>query len=256
MRKGRRMKIFNLFLVLLISGLMTVSCVGTKATTVGEAPIPQEVIIKVESSDPVDVDVDVSNPEAEIWAHGLNNESGGILSYITYITPESVIMNLYSGISVNDFVKLSSDLSKLKDFTDYRVIDLNINSPGGSAFDGLSISDLIIKYQAQGFTFRGHAAGIVASAAVPIFAVCNERYATEGAIFMVHEAALWKWPGRETASDIKTQSFMMDLLRDQYTSYLVNNSKLSTNKWNELQTKTTWFTTTQAKDFGLVDFIE
>ena len=252
------MKRFNLFLALLFVGFLTINCAGVKPTSSPMASVPQEVIIKVESTDPVTVDVeeDTTNPEAEGWSHALQHEMGGTLSYMTHITPKSVVINMYAGISVNDFVKMSDDLNKIEDFTTYRLIDININSPGGSAFDGLSISDLIVKYQDRGFTFRAHASGLIASAAVPIFAVCNERYATKGAIFMVHEAALFKWPGRETASDINAQNKMMCLLKDQYTSYLVNNSKLSKEKWDSMQKETTWFTATKAMEFGLVDSIE
>ena len=251
------MKKINLILVtLLFSGFLVLNCAGTKVRSVD---VPQEVVIKVVSTDTaVTVDVEKEeNAEATIWKHGLNDDSSGQISFMSFITPKNVVFNLYSSISVSDFVKLSNDLIKIRDFTNYRIVDLNINSPGGSAFDGLSISDLIIKAQDNwGFTIRAHASGIIASAAVPIFAVCKERYATEGAIFMVHEAAIWKWPGRETASDIKTQNLMMNMLQEKYTSYLVNNSKLSADKWNELQKETTWFTTEQAIEFGLVDFLE
>jgi len=219
-------------------------------------PTPQKVIVEV-SSVSESTEIKSKNAEATVWQHGLNAENGGQISFMSYITPKSVVFNLYSGISVADFIKLSGDLIKIRDFTDYRVIDLNINSPGGSAFDGLSISDLIEKVQdSWGFTIRAHASGIIASAAVPIFAVCKERYATPGAIFMVHEAALWKWPGRETASDIRTQNLMMNMLQEQYTSYLVKNSKLSKERWDALQKETTWFTAEQAKDYGIVDEIE
>jgi len=251
------MKNVNLILVLLFSGFLTINCAGTKVNSVNTA-VPQEVIITVVSTDPVAVDIDEEeNSEATVWQHGLNAENNGQISFMSFITPKSVVFNLYSGISVTDFVKLSNDVIKIRDYTDYRTIDLNINSPGGSAFDGLSISDLINKAQdLWGFTFRAHASGIIASAAIPIFAVCKERYATEGAIFMVHEASLFKWPGRETASDIRTQNKMMGMLQDQYTSYLVSNSKLSKEKWDSLQKETTWFTTKEAIEFGLVDFIE
>ena len=250
------MKKINLILVLLFSGFLVINCAGTKVNSVNT--VPQEVVITVTSTDPVTVDIEEEeNLEATIWKHGLNAEGGGNISFMAFITPKNVVFNLYSGINVSDFIKLSNDIIKIRDFTDYRVVELNINSPGGSAFDGLSISDLIVKAQdLWGFTFKAHASGIIASAAVPIYAVCKERYATKGAIFMVHEAALWKWPGRETASDIRTQNKMMDMLQDQYTSYLVNNSKLSKEKWNSLQKETTWFTTEQAVEFGLVDFIE
>ena len=250
-------KKISLILVLLFSGFLITNCAGTKVNSIIK-PYPQEVVIKIEATEPTTVEVEEEkNPEATVWEHGLNTEDGGKLSYISFITPKSTVLNLYSGISVADFVKLSNDLVKIRDFTDYRIVDLNINSPGGSAFDGLSISDLVINAQDNwGFTIRAHASGIIASAAVPIFAVCKERYATSGAIFMVHEAALWKWPGRETASDIKTQNFMMDMLQNKYTSYLVNNSNLSKEKWDSLQKETTWFTAEEAKAFGLVDELE
>lgn len=73
---------------------------------------------------------------------------------------------------------------------------------------------------------------------------------------MVHEAELWKWPGRETASDISSQNELMHLLRDRYIGKLAMNSKLDKAKWEELEQKTTWFSAEKAKDWGLVDQIE
>jgi ATP-dependent protease ClpP protease subunit len=73
---------------------------------------------------------------------------------------------------------------------------------------------------------------------------------------MVHEAALWKWPGRETASDIQSQNDLMHLLRDRYISKLVDNSKLDRTRWEALEKKTTWFSADKALNWGLVDSIE
>ena len=73
---------------------------------------------------------------------------------------------------------------------------------------------------------------------------------------MVHEAALWKWPGRETASDISSQNDLMGLLRDRYINKLVTNSKLTKEKWEQLEHKTTWFNAEKALEWGLVDKIE
>ena len=73
---------------------------------------------------------------------------------------------------------------------------------------------------------------------------------------MVHETSLWKWPGRETASDIRSQNKLMDLIRDRYIGKLALNSKLDKAEWGELEHKTTWFSAEQAKAWGLVDGIE
>jgi ATP-dependent protease ClpP protease subunit len=156
-------------------------------------------------------------------------------------------------MSVHDYMKMSRDLTRIKDQTDYRDITFILNSGGGSAFSGLSMADLINRYQDEfGFTFSVRASGIVASAAVPVFAVCKNRYASPGTLFMVHEAALWKWPGRETSSDIIAQGELMKRLQKQYLTYLVNNSNLSLEQWQAKEKVTTWFTVSEAEEWGLL----
>ncbi|KKL46643.1 hypothetical protein LCGC14_2343480, partial [marine sediment metagenome] len=107
-----------------------------------------------------------------------------------------------------------------------------------------------------GFEIIAHASGIVASAAVPVFAVCSKRYSAPGTIFMVHETSIWKWPGRETASDIRSQNELMGLIRERYLIKLENYSTLSKDEWGRMEGKTTWFSAEQAKEWGLVDEIE
>lgn len=160
---------------------------------------------------------------------------------------------VFSGISVSDTTRFKQDLVFLKQKTKVRDIILMVNSPGGSAFDGLAFAGLIKDAQKQGFRISAEAYGIVASAAVPIFAQCRPRSAVEGTIFMVHEAAIWKWPGRETSSDIRAQNELMRLLSDRYIRFLVENSKLSADEWLLLEAKTSWFGTEKAKDYGLID---
>jgi ATP-dependent protease ClpP protease subunit len=192
--------------------------------------------------------------EEQSHSHYLNSERAGKLSGLSYITPKGIYFQLYSGISVADYTRMEQDLIKLRDYTDIREVFITINSPGGDAFTGLSLADLIIRAQNDwGFTFNVQATGIVASAAIPVFAVCNNRSASPGTMFMVHETALWKWPGRETASDIHSQSALMKKLQKQYLTYLVDDSKLKMKEWTAMEKKTTWFTTEQACTFGIID---
>ncbi|KKL15449.1 hypothetical protein LCGC14_2505500 [marine sediment metagenome] len=81
---------------------------------------------------------------------------------------------------------------------------------------------------------------------MPVFAVCDVRLAAPGTIFMVHETSLWKWPGRETASDICSQTESMQLLREHYIGKLAVHSKLDRVKWEKLEYKTTWFSAEKA----------
>ena len=195
------------------------------------------------AGDGINRGMEVANPE-------------GSLSQMSFILNGKAFTKIFSGLSVSDVTRLWNDLTYLENNTDIRTIDLFINSPGGDAFSGLALADQIERAKKKGFVIRAHASGIIASAAVPVFAVCSERYAASGTILMIHEAALWKWPGRETASDIRSQNELMKILRDRYIEKLVANSNLDKEAWEKLELKTTWFSANQAMEWGLIDFIE
>jgi ATP-dependent protease ClpP protease subunit len=227
------------------------SCAATK---VREPTEPQTVIIKLKAVDPVKVEakkegdgisrsMEVDNPECQ-------------LSRLSFITDGKAFIKLFSGLSISDVIEIWNDFVYLKYNTEIRDVSLFINSPGGDAFSGLALADEIERAKRKGFKITAHASGIIASAAVPVFAVCDKRMASPGTIFMVHEAALWKWPGKETASDIRSQNEMMEMLKTRYLKHLVDYSKLSMADWEAKEVKTTWFTAEQALEWGLVDSIE
>jgi ATP-dependent protease ClpP protease subunit len=184
-----------------------------------------------------------------------------------YLEPSALMMinraedlafiKIFSGLSVSDVTRLWQDIMYLAYETKIKTVKMFLNSPGGDAFSGLALADMIMKAQTEyGITFEAHANGIIASAAVPPFAVCKKRYAALGTIFMVHEAALWKWPGRETASDIRSQNELMIMLQDRYLNYLVDHSSTSLDEWQAMEKKTTWFNVERAMKLGLVDEIK
>ena len=233
-------------------GLFLVNCAGMPAGPTQ----PQEVIVKVHAADPANVKVSQDDNKDRINKSMEVPNQEGHLSQLSFVSKNKAFVKIFSGLSVSDVTRLWNDLCVLENNTNIRDVNLFINSPGGDAFSGLALADQIERARRKGFRVTAHASGIVASAAVPVFAVCDERLAAPGTIFMVHEAALWKWPGRETASDIRSQNDLMALLRDRYIGKLTANSKLDKSKWEELEKKTTWFSAEKAMDWGLVDKIE
>jgi ATP-dependent protease ClpP protease subunit len=233
-------------------GVFLVNC----ATMPGGQNQPQEVIVKVHAAEPANVKVTQDDDKERINRSMEVPNQEGHLSQLSFISQNKAFVKIFSGLSVSDVTRLWNDLVVLENNTSIRDVNLFINSPGGDAFSGLALADQIERARRKGFRITAHASGIVASAAVPVFAVCNERLAAPGTIFMVHEAALWKWPGRETASDIRSQNDLMSLLRERYIGKLTANSKLDKTKWEELEKKTTWFSAEKAMDWGLVDKIE
>ena len=186
----------------------------------------------------------------------LNSESEATLSANSFISEGILYHSLFAGLSVADVKKLRDDMVKVETQTDIRTMSIFINSPGGDAFSGLAIADIISQKRDEGWIIAAYGNGIIASAAVPIFSVCRPRTCTKGTIFMVHEAALWKWPGRETSSDIRAQNELMVTLQDLYLGYMVRHSKLTLEEWKIKEKMTTWFGAEAAKEWGIVDFIK
>ena len=235
-----------------VFGIFLISCATLPS---GQVP-PQEIIVKVQAADPTKVKVAQNDDQDRVNRSMEVPNQEGHLSQLSFISKERAFVKIFSGLSVSDVTRLWNDLVVLENNTKIRDVSLFINSPGGDAFSGLALADQIERARRKGFRITAHASGIIASAAVPVFAVCNERFAAPGTIFMVHEAALWKWPGRETASDIRSQNDLMHLLRERYIGKLTANSRLDKAKWEELEKKTTWFSAEKAMDWGLVDKIE
>jgi ATP-dependent protease ClpP protease subunit len=241
------------FFVLFALGIFLVSCASIPTNR--PPPQPQEIIVTVQAADPAKVTVQKQPPERVNKSMEIPNPEGR-LSQLSFIANDKAFVKIFSGLSVADVTRLWNDFVYLENNTTIRDVNLFINSPGGDAFSGLALADQIERARRKGFKITAHASGIIASAAVPVFAVCDVRLAAPGTIFMVHEAALWKWPGRETASDIQSQNDLMHLLRDRYISKLVDNSKLDRTRWEALEKKTTWFSADKALNWGLVDSIE
>jgi ATP-dependent protease ClpP protease subunit len=226
--------------------------IGCAAMKTGPPPA-QEVIVKVQATEPTNVGV--HNGDNVHKSMQIPNQEGS-LSNLSFIIKDEAFVKVFSALTVGDVTNLWNDICVLSKSTTIRNVNLFINSPGGDAFSGLALADQIERAKREGFRVTAHASGIVASAAVPVFAVCNERLAAPGTIFMVHETSIWKWPGRETASDIRSQNRLMNLLRDRYIEKLTLYSKLNRKEWEELEYKTTWFSAEKAKSWGLVDKIE
>jgi len=180
----------------------------------------------------------------------------GSLSALSFVYANKAYIKLFSVLTVYDAQSLWNDMVIITE--KYHITDIHIfiSSPGGSAFAGLSLADQILAMKKIGCHITAHASGIIASAAVPVFAVCDHRIAGEDTFFMVHEASIWKLFAEEKVKDLEAQLAMMKLLEKSYINKLVKHSKLSFDEWKAMEGKTSYFTAEQAKEYGIVDEID
>jgi len=246
-------------LTLTQSLLMFIGCAAQQPMNTpmpAQEPVKADVTITIKQLDNDKVAIVARNGDEEVISKGMEMKYMGLqLSQLSAISGDKLFIKIFSGISVADVTRFWNDLIYLTNETGIKEVDMFVDSPGGDAFSGLALADLIEKYQRDGIKFNAIGVGIIASAAVPIFAVCDETRAMEATVFMVHEAALWKWPGRESKSDIISQGNLMNLLQRLYLDKLVDNSNLNLDQWEILEAKTSWFSVYKAAEWGILDYI-
>jgi ATP-dependent protease ClpP protease subunit len=231
--------------LLLFLGLsLIMACASAPLPNIHVQPTPVDVNVSIEDIE------DVANFQRTGVKGGVPEIS--VLSWIDRLDPKVGYTKIFSGIAVSDLTRCWNDWTIFESLgIDYVII--MINSPGGAAFQGLALADLIHNFRAKGFEFEMQGSGIIASAAVPVFVAGDHREALSSTIFMLHEAALWKWPGRETASDIKSQNTMMERLTDQYTELMEKGTGTPSSKFYDLMLNTTWMSCEEAKALNMVD---
>jgi ATP-dependent protease ClpP protease subunit len=239
------LKILSLSLLKILSLSFIIVMLGCSGAPVKSEPasiksIPVSITVNDQECTQVEDKIKGSEPE---------------ISALSYIDNGEGYVKIFSGLSVSDVTRVWNDLNIM---LNAQIMNVNVflNSGGGDAFTGIALARYLDDFSQKGMIIRIYASGIVASAAIPVLAVGDERHALPGTIFMVHEAALWKWPGRETASDIRSirsQNELMNLLRDSYMDILVLHTKTPRKTWEDMEGRTTWFDVKKAKELNLVD---
>ncbi len=143
-----------------------------------------------------------------------------------------------SGISAEDVAK---DLAEL----DADTITVYIQSPGGSAFDGVAIYNALLRHKATVTTVVD---GMAASAASVIFMAGQTRRMGVGAQVMIHEASAGQW-GR--AVELRASADLLDEINVDLAELYAAVAGGDADEWMEAMTATTWYRAAAAVEAGL-----
>jgi len=178
------------------------------------------------------------------------------LSDLTFVIKDTAHMAIYSTLSLLDEKKVYDDLQLLGDMPEVKNLKVFLNSFGGGMYAGYAIADQL-KRAADRFEVSIYASGVVASAAVMVFLVSENRYATEDCFFMVHEISFNPNQGVSmSASEIKLMNNLVEMLTDRYVKNLVRVTNKTENEWQEMMKAETWFSAQDALDWGLVKAVK
>jgi ATP-dependent protease ClpP protease subunit len=146
------------------------------------------------------------------------------------------------GISTTEFVK---DLRAIKS----SVIELHINSPGGAAFDGLTLYNALRDHDAR---IEVVVDGLAASAA-SIVAMSGEKITmNRGAEMMLHDASTIVWGN---AAEMREVADVLDQLSSDIAAVYADRAGGTRAEWRDVMSGEAWFTAKEAVDAGLADEI-
>lgn len=148
----------------------------------------------------------------------------------------------FFGIRANDFV---ADLRKIKTAR----IDLRLNSPGGSVFDGHAIYNALREHPATVVT---HIDALAASISSVIALAGDEVVMAANAFLMIHEPwSIVIGP----AEDMRKEADLLDKITGVIADVYVARSDFSQDEVLAAMAAETWFTAEEAEAAGLVDSV-
>lgn len=165
------------------------------------------------------------------------------------VSNESTRVDIYEeiggwGVTAGEFVEQLRSVAT-------PTIDLHINSPGGSVFDGVAIYNALSQHPA---TVNGYVDGLAASAASFIAQACDSITMNPGSMMMVHDAIGMTWGN---ALDHTTMAGLLTQVSDSIADLYAKRAGGTAADWRAVMENNggegKWYTAREAVDAGLAD---
>lgn len=140
----------------------------------------------------------------------------------------------------------------LKELGEVSQINLHINSPGGSVFEGIAIGNMLRQHKAR---VVAHVDALAASIASVIVASCDEVIMPENSMLMIHNP----WTiSMGNAKELRKQADDLDKIAESsVVTYLAKSGeKLTEEKIKQIMDEETWMSAQEAYNYGLCDVVE
>lgn len=158
--------------------------------------------------------------------------------------PKFYVYDVIGGwdLDAGEFVRAVHD-------TDATAIDLHINSPGGFVYDAVAMFEALDAHPA---TVDVHIDGLAASAASYLAMAGDTREIARGGRMMIHDAQIL---AMGSPADLREAAELGDEVSNDIAGYYAGRAGGTVAGWRTAMTATTWYSSQQAKDAGLVDTV-
>lgn len=169
---------------------------------------------------------------------------------IRNLTESSADIYLYNEIGENWWGESTSakDFKKeLDEIGDVQTLNIFINSPGGSVFDGMAIYNQLKRHNAYK---NVHVDGIAASIASVIALAGDKLVIPRNAYFMIHQP--WAL-ALGSAADFRKMADSLDVIEEGILNVYEDHSALTREEIQAMMEAETWMTGEEALEYGFAD---
>ena len=150
----------------------------------------------------------------------------------------------------DDSITAKDFISDLKGIAGAEWINLSINSPGGSVFDGFKIFNALIAHESK---IRVRVDPVAASIASVIAMAGDEINMPENALMMIHDPMAGVMG---TADDMRSMAGALDRVTDGIMSAYGRRVTLDKDAVRDMMHKETWISGSEAVEWGFADHVE
>jgi ATP-dependent protease ClpP protease subunit len=146
-----------------------------------------------------------------------------------------------------DSVSAKAFTDELEELGNLSSIELHLNSPGGDAFDGVAIMNVLRDHPAPVTVMVD---GLAASAASIIAMAGDTVVMGRGSQLMVHDAASY---GFGNAAELRKAAQVLDSISDSMASVYAERAGGTAADWRGVMAEETWYGAEEAVEAGLAD---
>lgn len=157
--------------------------------------------------------------------------------------------DIYIYDEIGFFGTLAEDFVAELNSIDADLLNVHINSPGGSVFEGLAIYNALRSHKAL---VSVHIDGLAASIASIIAMAGDEVTIADNAMLMIHKPAVLMFG---QAPDLRKEADLLDKIESQLVSTYAKRSSATPEQISAWMQEEKWFTGAEAVDAGFADKI-
>jgi ATP-dependent Clp endopeptidase proteolytic subunit ClpP len=131
-------------------------------------------------------------------------------------------------------------------------VEVEINSPGGSVFEGQRIYNALRDMSARGVAVTTTVNGLAASMGSVILMAGDQRRMTNGSRIMIHEASTIAWGDART---MRKNADLLEGISSEIAGIYAARTGGDADSIRQLMIAETWMTADQAKENGFVDVV-